>query len=396
MRWNKDKYQMTAPLDNRKHRKVGVVRSASDIKQYLTACQAIDQEFTTLAYPATICMDCQAAEVTNDEASVETPKTSQKKTEKTMDGVRPVRPTKIEQMREEIFKEKESESILHDDDETVEEDFPTYAQDSQEYMHWHNRLNHPTHTVMTKMAKQGMLPRGNAKILTTMSKQCTKPPMCNDCCGAKATRKPWRGKGKRYVQKHLKKTPHPREVVSVDQLESYIPGFIGQMTGKLTNQHIVASDLSYVYHQTSMTTEETLKSKLAFEKFAASNGVNIKHYHADNGRFKDKLFSKRIEEKGQTISFCGVGAHHQNGIAEKKIGDLQRRAATLLLHAQKRWQDAINTHLWTYAIKAANDSRNYAPTMKNDTCPMSRFCNTASVPTIQNQHHFGCPTYVLK
>jgi hypothetical protein len=27
---------------------------------------------------------------------------------------------------------------------------------------------------------------------------------------------------------------------------------------------------------------------------------------------------------------------------------------------------------------------------------MSRFCNTASVPTIQNQHHFGCPTYVLK
>jgi len=27
---------------------------------------------------------------------------------------------------------------------------------------------------------------------------------------------------------------------------------------------------------------------------------------------------------------------------------------------------------------------------------MTRFCNTASVPTIQNQHHFGCPTYVLK
>jgi adenylate cyclase len=57
-----------------------------------------------------------------------------------------------------------------------------------------------------------------------------------------------------------------------------------------------------------MISEETLKSK-AFEKFAASHGVNIKHYHADNGRFKDKLFSKDIEEKGQTISFCGVGAH---------------------------------------------------------------------------------------
>ncbi len=100
--------------------------------------------------------------------------------------------------------------------------------------------------------------------------------------------------------------------------------------------------------------------KIAFEKFAASHGVNIKHYHADNGRFKDKLFSKSIEEKGQTISFCGVGAHHQNGIAEKRIGDLQRRATTLLLHAQRRWPDAINSHLWTYAIRAANDSRSKA------------------------------------
>ena len=151
------------------------------------------------------------------------------------------------------------------------------------------------------------------------------------------------------------------------------------MTGRLTNQCIVASaifvdhasDLSYVYHQTSMTSEETLKSKLAFEKFAASHGVNIKHYHADNGRFKDKLFSKSIEEKEQTISFCGVGAHHQNGIAEKRIGDLQRRATTLLLHAQRRWPDAINTHLWTYAIRVANGSRNYAPTNKDDICPMS-------------------------
>jgi hypothetical protein len=99
------------------------------------------------------------------------------------------------------------------------------------------------------------------------------------------------------------------------------------MTGKLTRQCIVAStifvdhatDFSCVYHQTSMTSEETLKSKLAFEKFALSHGVHIKHYQADNGRFKGNLFTKSIEDKGQTISFCGVGAHHQNGIAEKRM-----------------------------------------------------------------------------
>jgi hypothetical protein len=108
-------------------------------------------------------------------------------------------------MREEIFKDKESETVLQDDDIIVEMVFPTYAQDSQKNMHWHYKLNHPSHTVMTKMAKQGMLPRGITKILTTMSKQHTKSPMCNDCSGAKATRNPWRGKGKRYKQRHLKK-----------------------------------------------------------------------------------------------------------------------------------------------------------------------------------------------
>jgi deoxyadenosine/deoxycytidine kinase len=87
-----------------------------------------------------------------------------------MDEIRPVTPTEVEQMREEIFKDKETETILHDEDEIVEEeDFPTYSQDSQEYMHWHYRLNHPTHTVMVKMAKQNMLPRRITKILSRRS-----------------------------------------------------------------------------------------------------------------------------------------------------------------------------------------------------------------------------------
>jgi hypothetical protein len=145
-----------------------------------------------------------------------------------------------------------------------------------------------------------------------------------------------------------------------------------------------------------MTSEETVKGKIAFERYAKMHGVHIKHYHADNGRFKDKLFMKSIDECGQTISFTGVGAHHQNGIAEKRIGDLQRKATALLLHAQRRWPDAINTHLWPYAIKTASDYRNHAPTNSNDTPPMSRFCKTGRIPTIQNHHHFGCPVYVLK
>jgi hypothetical protein len=261
MRWNKDKYQITAPLDNREHKNVGVVRSATGISQYLTACQVIDDDCTTIAYPATICMDNQTADMADEEISDQSPKISQQSSEKGKDDLKPVTPMEIVQMREEIFKDKESEPITFDEQETEEEDIPTYTQDSQEYMHWYYKLNHPSHTVMISMAKQSMFPRRITEILTTMNKHHTKPPMCNDCCAAKATREPWRGKGKRHFQSHIKKASNPGDVVSVDQLESSIPGFIGQMTGRLTNQRIVAStvyvdhasDLSYIYHQTSMT-----------------------------------------------------------------------------------------------------------------------------------------------
>ena len=50
--------------------------------------------------------------------------------------MRPVTPD-VEQMREGIFKDKEQETILQDEDIIVEVDFPTYSQVSQEYMHWH-------------------------------------------------------------------------------------------------------------------------------------------------------------------------------------------------------------------------------------------------------------------
>jgi hypothetical protein len=51
-----------------------------------------------------------------------------------------------------------------------------------------------------------------------------------------------------------------------------------------------ASDLSYIYHHTAQTSEETVKGKEAFKAYAKVHGVRIKHYHADNGRFKDNDF----------------------------------------------------------------------------------------------------------
>jgi hypothetical protein len=60
----------------------------------------------------------------------------------------------------------------------------------------------------------------------------------------------------------------------------------------------------------------------------------------------------------QSITFCGVGGHHQNGIAERKIKELTLGARTLLLHAKRKLPEYISTILWPFALKCTEDRLN--------------------------------------
>ena len=42
----------------------------------------------------------------------------------------------------------------------------------------------------------------------------------------------------------------------------------------------------------------------------------MKHYHANNVPFGYDEFTDDLDCRGQTITYSGVGAHHQNGVAE--------------------------------------------------------------------------------
>ena len=111
----------------------------------------------------------------------------------------------------------------------------------------------------------------------------------------------------------------------MDQLVSPTPGFIPTHRGRpTTNRYIGAtvfcdhySDFTYVHLMTKMDAESTIKAKEAFKRLASKSGNVIRHYHADTGLFDTKAFKQSICVVGQTFSFCGVNAHHQNGVAER-------------------------------------------------------------------------------
>ena len=100
----------------------------------------------------------------------------------------------------------------------------------------------------------------------------------------------------------------------------------------------------------------------------------------------------------QGLSFAGVNAHHQNGVAERRIRLVQDMSRTSLNHAINKWPKAINYHLWPYPVRNSAEVLNNTPSPKwhfEDT-PQNKFANIITKARNYEWHHFGCPAYVLK
>jgi hypothetical protein len=185
-----------------------------------------------------------------------------------------------------------------------------------------------------RMASLGLLPTRIAKC---------RIPLCQSCIYGMMTRKAWRTKGEHSTIGA--NVTRAGQHVSVDQIESPTPGLVGQLKGVPTRaRYRVAtvfidtySSVSYVHLQQTTNAAETLEAKRQFENFARLYGVEISHYHADNGRFIENIWRDDIKEMRQTMSYSGVGAHHENGVVEKRIRDLQDLTRTSLIHAATWW-----------------------------------------------------------
>ena len=151
-------------------------------------------------------------------------------------------------------------------------------------------------------------------------------PLCAACALAQAHRRNWRSGYSSPSSIRAKSMEKPGSGTSADHLVSKQPGLIPQSTGILTYERFWGSvifvdhfsDLIYSHLIRGTSSQDTLDAKHGYERMAKSYGVVVKSYHADNLRFNDNNFTGDCVRAGQTITFCGVGAHHQNAIVERK------------------------------------------------------------------------------
>jgi hypothetical protein len=98
-----------------------------------------------------------------------------------------------------------------------------------------------------------------------------------------------------------------------------------------------------------------------------------------------------------SFQFCGIGSHHQNGIAELNIRDLSDSAKASLLHAIHHRHKGDSKNLRRFALKYAWSTRNALQPSSNekktdDFLPGSPLSFTSDV---LQYHPFGCPPFVL-
>ena len=80
-----------------------------------------------------------------------------------------------------------------------------------------------------------------------------------------------------------------------------------------------ASRKIIVHHKVSFTSEETIVSKIDFEREAMGAGVPVESYSTNNDIYNSKYFNRDLHGKVQIIRHILVGCHHHNGVAENAI-----------------------------------------------------------------------------
>lgn len=238
------------------------------------------------------------------------------------------------------------------------------------------------------------------------------PGVADDACGL--TGEVWSDKKKKKFQAKLNGTKRktlkaghtqPGDCVSADHYISAVPGRTvsaasasnkkdGIMCGTLFVDH--ASGKIFNFCQFSTDADETLASKRRLEDEAKREGFPIKSFHSDNGVFSSAAFREDCDKKSQTYTFSGVGAHHQNGVAERNIKTVAQWARASMLHAVIHWPARFSIRFWPLALAYAVWVFNRLPQKNTGLCPNELWSSSRlGHENFRRAHVFGCPVYVL-
>jgi hypothetical protein len=117
----------------------------------------------------------------------------------------------------------------------------------------------------------------------------------------------------------------PGDCISANHYISLVPGCLPHTFGQEKHRYTCgslfvdhASGKFFNFCQYPITANKTIKSAQRLESMAKQENIKVKKYHSDNGEFASTAFKSHCKSQQQELSFSGVGAHHQNGVAKRR------------------------------------------------------------------------------
>jgi hypothetical protein len=141
---------------------------------------------------------------------------------------------------------------------------------------------------------------------------------------------------------------------------------------------------------------DILAAKLAFEQYAAKQGVKILHYHCNNRRFHNYAFRQACHDARQQLTLCSVNMHFQNSISEQAICDLLESMHKQLLYACAHWPEAVHFTLWPYVLRNAVLIHNSLPGLEDGTLRLELFNSICVGSNMKHVHTFNWPVFALQ
>ena len=275
------------------------------------------------------------------------------------------------------------------------------------WLRLHHILGHPSFSLVQQLAAGGWF---DAKAMGLSQLPPSQAPMCEACKYGKQVRIP---DGNTVTSKVQAKEgalkvgfTEPGQRIFSDQLVSFQTGRLFHTAGRESEDKQfcgstvfvdAASGYIHVEHQVTLNASDTINAKHQLERMAMELGVTVDSYHTDNGVYKSKAFTEELATNYQQISFSGVGAKWQNGVAEGAIRIVVSRARTMMIHAHIHWPEVKDDSLWPMALSHAAYLYNNTPNERSGIAPVQIFSKTVSDgQVLRNLHTWGCPAYVLE